>query len=101
MRWLEAGPERVRLVLPLAGHDHELTADIDRDGRLLQITMPRWSSIDGAPWQLRTFGAKVLEETTFGGFTVPRRVIAGYGDGVEFWSDGAFIDLTVDEAVHV
>ena len=101
VRWREGSETRATAVVPLAGHEHEVTLTLEDDGTLRAVTVPRWVSLDGGPWQLLTFGARVLEEATFGGFTVPVRVVAGYGEGEMSWHDGAFIRLTVDSAAYL
>jgi hypothetical protein len=101
VRWEDAGPDEATLIIPLAGEDHALTIRVDEQGRLVQSAMPRWASVDDGPWRFTTFGARVLSEGTFGGFTVPTHVVAGYGDDDAFWNEGAFIDLRVDDVIHL
>jgi hypothetical protein len=92
---------QVIAVVPLAGHDHEVTLTVTDTGALQSATVPRWTSLDGGAYRLHTFGARVLREVTVDGFTVPAQVVAGYGDGDSYWQHGAFIRLTVDSASYL
>ncbi|WP_225753418.1 DUF6544 family protein [Actinotalea sp. Marseille-Q4924] len=96
--WSALSDDEAVGAVELLGHRHELTVRVDGEGRLLRGTMPRWASVDGGPWQLHPFGAVCEEEWTVDGVTVPRVVVAGYGPGESFHTDGAFIRLVVDDA---
>ncbi|HEU4425301.1 MAG TPA: DUF6544 family protein [Pilimelia sp.] len=100
IRWREVSDSQVIAVVPLAGYDHEVTLTITGTGAVQSVTVPRWTSLDGGPYRLHTFGARVLQEATFDGFTVPAKLTAGYGDGDSYWRHGAFIRLTVESAAY-
>lgn len=58
-----------------------LTLNIDVKGRLLEISLPRWSDAkESGNWQYSTFTAQVEAEQTFDGYTVPSSVGAGWLD---------------------
>lgn len=97
VRWRELSADAAIAEVPVAGEVIECTLRFGPDGSLRSATAPRWAQLGDGPWQWHTFGARVLEEGSFGGFTVPRRVVAGYGDDIA--GEGAFIRLVVDDAV--
>lgn len=96
--WRAVSDSEVVALVPVGGEVHECTLLIGGDGALRGGTTRRWAQLNGGPWQWHTFGARTLAEGTFGGFTVPSRVVAGYGD--DYAGAGAFIRLAVDDVVH-
>lgn len=74
-----------------------LTLNIDDDGKLLSIFLPRWSdSTEDKSWQHIPFGGKVEAEATFGGYTVPTQLNVGYWIGTnKYW---AFFQATISRA---
>lgn len=96
--WRELSDTRVTAKVPVAGETHEVTLDVDDAGVLRGGSTRRWAQVNGGPWQWHDFGARDLGEATFGGFTVPSRVVAGYGE--RYWSEGAFIRLVVDDILY-
>ncbi len=63
-----------------------LTLTIDSEGKLLEISLPRWGNANTEKnWRYSTFMANVLEETTFDGYTVPAKVSAGWFDNNQYW----------------
>jgi hypothetical protein len=101
IRWQEVSGSKAIAVVRLAGYHHEVMLTVTDTGVLHSVTVPRWTSLDGGPYRLHNFGARVLQEETFDGFTVPARLVAGYGDGDDYWQHGAFIRLAVDGAGYV
>ncbi len=56
-----------------------LTLNLDKEGRLLEISLPRWNDVQKSEnWKYSTFIAKVEAEQTFDGYTVPSSVSAGW-----------------------
>ncbi|MDJ0570611.1 MAG: hypothetical protein QNJ53_16420 [Pleurocapsa sp. MO_192.B19] len=63
-----------------------LTLTIDAEGKLLEISLPRWSDArEPGQWQYSTFITEVEAEQTFGGYTIPRCVSAGWLDVDRTW----------------
>ncbi len=84
---------------------HEEVADlkylIDEEGRLRTVEMPRWGNPDGTKFGYTSFGGIVETERTFGGYTIPSRMRAGwYFDSDRFDSDGEFFRVTIDDAIY-
>jgi hypothetical protein len=98
VRWREVSDTEVVALVPVAGEVQECTLRVDGSGALRGCSNPRWARLDGGPWRWHTFGARILSEGTFDGFTVPTRVVAGYGE--DYAGEGAFVRLAIDDVVH-
>ncbi len=98
--WKPVNDDTAMALLPYAGETYEVSLTVAADGTLRKVTMPRWARTDRGPYRLHPFGAEIHAETTFGGFTVPTEVTAGYDPDSPRWPGCAFITITVDEAVH-
>ncbi len=74
-----------------------LTLEIDRDGKLLYLSLPRWGDdTEEGNWDYIPFGGEILAEQTFGGYTVPTKLNAGYWFGTErYW---AFFQPAIEQA---
>lgn len=60
-----------------------LTLTIDADGKIVELSLPRWADETESDWQYIPFGGKIEAEKTFSGYTVPTNIIAGYWFGTE------------------
>jgi hypothetical protein len=75
-----------------------LAITIDGYGRLKSIKLQRWGNPEGGEFHDADFGGVVEKEGTFGGYTVPTRVLIGWHFGTDrFESDGEFLRTTVDD----
>lgn len=74
-----------------------LTLNIDDNGKLLNVSLPRWSdATEDKNWQYISFSGKIQAEQTFGGYTVPTQIDVGYWFGTErYW---AFFQATINRA---
>jgi len=62
-----------------------LTLTIDDNGKLLEVSLPRWGNATSEKsWQYMTFIADCLEEKTLGGYTVPCKISAGWLENNEY-----------------
>jgi hypothetical protein len=80
------------------GRIHEVTIDVADSGALRTVSLPRWGSPDKTPFQLHTFGVFCDGEFTTEGYTLPRRVSAGWWPGTPKWEQGEFFRATIDQA---
>lgn len=64
-----------------------LTLTIDADGKLLKLSLPRWGEQTKSDWQYIPFGGEIQTEKTFGGYTVPTKISAGYWFGTEKYQE--------------
>lgn len=63
-----------------------LTLTIDRDGKLLELSQPRWGNITAEEsWQYSIFIADIEEEQTFAGYTIPAKINAGWFEYERYW----------------
>ncbi len=61
-----------------------LTLVIDRDGKLLKLSLPRWRDhTEDGSYNYIPFGGEYQEDHAFGGFTIPSRMSAGWWFGTE------------------
>jgi hypothetical protein len=94
---VDDGTARVRLTVD--GEPVATTLRIDADGRLRHASLLRWrdDAGSGAPGYVR-FDVELSGERTFGGYTVPAHMRAGWrlGEPDEF----PFFDATVDTAEY-
>jgi hypothetical protein len=98
--WRSVSENTTTAVIVYSGQTHEVTFTVGPAGAPQMVTTPRWASIGRDPYQLHPFGAEIHREATFGGYTVPVHVTAGYDYASPPWPDSAFIDLTVDTATY-
>ncbi|QXJ20953.1 hypothetical protein AGRA3207_001755 [Actinomadura graeca] len=98
--WEDVDDEHVIARVGVAGEGHPVTLAVAPSGALTSVTLPRWGDPGKGPFGRHVFGVEVRREATFGGYTVPAGVRAGWWYGTERWADGEFIRFTVDRAVH-
>jgi len=82
---VEIAKEKVTTVMKIGG-----------DGRLLSTRLKRWGNPEG-DWGYHDFGALMIKESSFGGFTIPSQLRAGWHfHGRGFQNEGEFFrsDLT-------
>ncbi len=84
----EADGDEVRAARTVAGERTELRLRLADEGRVLEASVERWNRDRYEP-----FGARVEDEGTFAGYTIPTRVHAGWGYGTP--SFGEFFDATI------
>ena len=95
-QWVQTGPLEAQVTV---GPDPvTLDMTLAEDGRLLSIVTQRWSNENPErTWRLQPFGADMLAEAQFGGFTIPSEVSVGnhYGTPDYF----AFFEARITSAV--
>jgi len=73
-----------RASVSLHGETTPITLTVDEDGRLKEILIQRWGNqTEDGSFRYIPYGATVLEERTFGGYTIPSRVAIGWWYGTE------------------
>jgi hypothetical protein len=79
----------------------QLTLSLDEQGLLTQAKFKRWGNPDGGEYHYEAFGVRVQESGTFGGYTIPTQICAGWFFGSDcFESDGEFFRCTIDKAIY-
>jgi len=88
-----------RAVARLGGH--ELKLRLSATGAVRELSLERWGNPDRTRWRRVTFGAIVEEERSFGGYTIPSRLRAGWFFGSDrFEREGEFFRATLVAASH-
>jgi len=72
--------------------------DLDSEGRLKSLVMPRWGNPGNGPFGLHPCGGIVESERSFSGYIIPSRLRVGWHFGTPRWADGEFFRVTVDDA---
>jgi hypothetical protein len=80
--WEAVSDEAARARLEIAGEPVELTVYVDPEGRLRGLTLLRWGDrTDDGRYGYVPFGGEFAEERTFGGYTIPTQISAGWWFG--------------------
>jgi hypothetical protein len=99
--WVAADSGPLRARFKTHGETLQLELVTDDRGRLGTISLPRWGNPEGAEFHYVNFGAIVESENTFGGYTIPTRLRAGWHFGTDrFESEGEFFRATIDDATY-
>lgn len=99
--WTVCARYHIQATLRSLGEMTVLKLVIDDLGRLQQISFKRWGNPDGIGYQSESFGACIDHESTFGGYTIPTKLRAGWDFGSrQFETKGEFFRVTIDDAVY-
>ncbi|MEQ8995127.1 MAG: hypothetical protein RID53_01335 [Coleofasciculus sp. B1-GNL1-01] len=83
------------------GERCNLILTVDHQGGLESVNLRRWGNPEGGEFHYENFGGVVEAEGTFGGYTIPTRLLGGWHFGSErFESEGAFFRVTIDQAIY-
>ena len=101
VRWQPVDDNQVTILIPCGPWTFRPTLTVSPTGAVQQVTIPRWTNQGKTAWHEEPFTALLDAEDTFDGYTIPIHGTAGWGHGTPRWdSDGAFIQLSIDEATH-
>ena len=83
----------------IAGHPDKsaLNITVAENGALKQVSMMR-HQMGGGHSGLASFGYRVEEECTFGGYTIPGRIVGSWHVGTDDAYD--YLDLKVEKALY-
>lgn len=85
----------------VCGEAADLDLSIDRVGRVKDVKLARWGNPGGGDYRHVDFGVLAEEEKTFGGYTIPTRIRAGWYFGTDrFEHEGEFFRATIDDASY-
>jgi len=97
--WSGFHPSRVQASLTVQGHPASLNLSVGPNGELNAVSLARWGNPDGGPFRSVEFGGYSEGESTFGGYTIPTLLRAGWYFGTDrFYSEGEFFRVTIDRA---
>jgi hypothetical protein len=88
---------RFRAIVSLHGETTPITVTVDDEGRVQDMSMPRWGNLtDDGSFRYIPYGAIAEEERTFGGYTIPSRLRVGWWYGTDRYLE--VVRLRLDEA---
>jgi len=91
--WEEVDSSNAKVTLAVNDLATTLTLTVDGEGRLREVVFLRWNDTEKA---FVPFGVAVEEERTFGGYTIPSKLRAGWWYGTERYNE--FFRATVEQA---
>lgn len=95
--WKAIDERTIEASLNIDGEPVTLTLVIDTDGKLLKLSLPRWGNqTDDSSYTYIPFGGEYQEEHTFGGFTIPSQISAGWWFGTDRYLE--FFRATIKQA---
>lgn len=92
--WEEVDDSHAKVTLGVGNIKTTLTLSIDKEGRLKEVVFSRWKDTEK---DFVPFGVGVEEERTFGGYTIPSKLRAGWWYGTDRYHE--FFRATIEEAV--
>ncbi|MHC5745920.1 MAG: DUF6920 family protein [Nostoc sp.] len=95
--WKVIDEKTIQASLKVDDEPVTLTLFIDANGKLLKLSLPRWGDqTEDGSYTYIPFGGEYQEEKTFGGFTIPSQMSAGWWFGTERYSE--FFRPTIEQA---
>jgi len=95
--WHEDSGGRARVDVPAGDGAETLSLSIGEEGQLREVVIDRWGNqTESGDFALIPFGVKVHDESTFGGYTIPTRLEAGWWFGSERYAP--FFRAEIEEA---
>jgi hypothetical protein len=99
--WTELDASKVQAHFTTLGEPAHLTLTVSDAGLLECVKFERWGNPEGKAYHSVDFGVKVDESGTFAGYTIPKRIRAGWFFGSDrFESEGEFFRCTIDKAIY-
>jgi hypothetical protein len=99
-RWVEVDEDRARVVLDIDGHSESMLLTVDGDGRITELHMERHGDVGVSGFQRIPYGFRVLEERTFGGYTLASRLEGGWWFGTDRFDPEHASRFTLEHAEH-
>ncbi|WP_193195519.1 DUF6920 family protein [Nostoc sp. MG11] len=95
--WKAIDERTIQASLKVDGEPITLTLVTDLDGKVLKLSLPRWGEHkEDSSYTYIPFGGEFPEEHTFGGFTIPSQISAGWWFGTERYSE--FFRAKIEQA---
>ncbi len=99
VQWRTSNAHHICAAFSLHNEAVELTLSLAANGAVQDVLLPRWGNPDKGVSRYHNFGGMALDESTFGGYTIPTRLRIGWYYGTDrFETEGEFFRVTVDDA---
>jgi hypothetical protein len=95
--WRALDDRRATATLVVDGLATDVTITVGDDGRLLEVTFPRWGDPDGEGFRQGVFRVACDAERRFGAHTITSRLRAGWGDE-QGWDGEEFFRAEIEAA---
>lgn len=89
VRWEALDENRARVVQTIDGEEIATDITVDETGRLLKVSLLRYGNVKNPTWDYLPYGFTVLQEQTFGNFTIPTHLQGGWWFGTERYNPDA------------
>lgn len=96
--WKELTDTSVSVRRTIAGYDTDLTLAIDEMGRLISVSLDRWGNPDDTIFHFARFGVDLSNDVSFGGYTIPTKISAGWHYGTSRFDEGEFFRAEITSA---
>jgi hypothetical protein len=97
VEWSARNGAYARASFLVHGQRHAVEFSVDPQGQLLACRSRRWGNPGGGAFRDADFGGSFATEKTFGGFTLPTSLSAGWYFGSDRYADdGEFFRATID-----
>jgi len=97
--WRQLDENRATATVKTGSFVHHVTVDVDDRGALRSLSLPRWGNPDKGTFSLHPFGVTFRGETTFGAYTIPTVIRAGWWFDTPRWDEGEFFRCGIERAV--
>jgi hypothetical protein len=99
--WTARDSSHAHASFTVAGEHMELALTIGPNGRLERISFKRWGNPEGGEFRYADFGCLVENERTFGAYTIPSGLRAGWHFGAEAFESGdEFFRVIIENAQY-
>lgn len=96
--WKGLSETSVEIRREIASIETDLTLEIDKSGAMKSVSLERWGNPDDTIFESIPFGAELKDEVTFGGYTIPTRICAGWHFGSSHFEEGEFFRAEITSA---
>ncbi len=87
---------RATATVHAGGFTHRVTVEVDHDGALRSVSLPRWGDPDGEGHREEIFGVAMDGSLRVGGQVLPTELRASWWFGSDRQADGEFFRATLD-----
>lgn len=96
--WSETKDHLAVATVDTGGLRHPVTLQFTDEGRLVELSLPRWGNPNGGAFRTETFTVAFEEERRFGDHVLPASFTAGWWGHGDRRADGEFFRCTIEDA---